>query len=600
MEPILKYNSKLINYLKKRCFFYDYKLDSFNLDEPIEVLYKTDNYRKSYDGSILTGTDIYYKSSFLRCDFPQTQISNYIFIKCNLSHMECSEAIFQECIFIKCDFRHTNFTNCKFQGCLFLDIDINYRKDSTNNLDTQEYGFDKAGLNKTIWEKYNNNATIIANTIFKSVSFRESVFNYVTFKKIGNSSASFENAKILNCSFDTFNLENSSCKGLFIKNSEFNEFIISFVKLPYIIGLHNIFDNTNNFKIITTDKSFEMYFNKIDEELLKIIFTAISNTLDKGKIFEYLNLSYLFLYLSKHKNFSVESIYPSTTKNEDLTLSVFFEKFIYNLLKNKIINISLFDFEMTCKFMIYNEINDLKIFRDLVNIFSYHINIPEYNHDKYALCRVLLEEIANNTYIPNKFIFKIINQNASMQSHKARQEFEIFFTALMSISIFEIEKNGEFLQFVEGSIKSSTLLGLNRIIAISIICVLLGSELSYDDNKIKYNFDNGKLTENITVLNNNIKDSLKELIKYSIENVSDFYINMKMIEKLPQDDYFSKLENITTKNKEQLVLISGYLLTNNLNIELYYANAINYLYKSQASYGFDMLKVAGNDALLTI
>lgn len=602
MMNILKYKSKLIRYLQDKCFRYGYKLESFNLDKSFELLYKIDNNRKSYDGNILAGTDIYYKSNFCRCDFPQTLISNHIFIKCDLSHMECSEAIFQECIFIQCDFRHTNFTNCRFQGCFFLDINTNYRKDSTSNLDTKEYGFDKAGLSKTIWESYNENSTLIANTIFKSVAFRESVFSDVIFKKITNSSASFENAKIINCSFDSLNLEHSSCKGLFLKNTKFDEFIISFAKIPYVIGLDNLFTQMNNFQIITTDDDLKIHFDKINSELLEIISSAISSTLEKGKIFEYLNLSYLFLHLVKNKDAIIQYKNSIITKNEDLSLSIFFEKFLDNFLKNSAIHISLSDFEMTCKFMIYNEINDLKILKNLIYIFSHHINIPEYNRDKYALCRIMLEEIANKTSIPNKFIFKIVNKDASMQSHKARQEFEAFFTALMTISAFEVEKNGEFIQFIEGSIKSSIFLGINKIIGISLVCVFLGSELSYnqDENRIKYNFNNENLTKNIIVINDNVKDSLKELIKYSVEQVANFYLNLKIIEKLPHNDYSSLLENLSTQQKEQLTIISDYFLENNLSIELYHASAINYLYKSQKSYGFDILSLTGNDALLTI
>ncbi|MDD4330159.1 MAG: pentapeptide repeat-containing protein [Aliarcobacter sp.] len=609
-----KYKSKLINYLKEKCFENSYKLDSFNLDESSELLYKIDNNRKSYDGNILAGTDIYYKSNFCRCDFPQTLISNHIFIKSNLSHMECSEAIFQECIFIDCDFRHTNFTNCKFQGCLILNINTNYRKDSTSNLDTQEYGFDKSGLNKTIWESYNENSTIIVNTIFKSVAFRESVFSNVIFKKIINKSASFENAKIINCSFDSLNLENSSCKGLFFKNTKIDEFIISFAKVPYVIGLQNLFPKTNSFQIITTDDNFKINFDRIDSELVGIISTAISNTLEKGKIFEYLNLSYLLLHLVKNedlfedKNVVTQNKYLINNQNQDLyrnkdsLLSVLFEMFLDNFFNNSTIHISLSDFEITCKFMIYNEINNLKILKNLIHIFSHHIDIPDYNKDKYALCRIMLEEIASNVSIPNKFIFKIVNKDASMQSHKARQEFEIFFTTLMSISTFEIERNNDFIQFIEGSIKSKVFLGVNKIIGISLVCVLLGSELSYnqDEKKVIYNFNNEHLTKNVILLSNNIKDSLKELIKYSIEEVANFYSNKKIIEKMPNNDYQSLLENLILQKKDQLISISNYFLSNNLIIELSHANAINYLYKSQKSYGFDTLNFTGNDALLTI
>ncbi len=44
---ILKYKSKLIRYLKDKCFRYGYKLESFNLDKSFELLYKIDNNRKS-------------------------------------------------------------------------------------------------------------------------------------------------------------------------------------------------------------------------------------------------------------------------------------------------------------------------------------------------------------------------------------------------------------------------------------------------------------------------------------------------------------------------------------------------------------------------
>ena len=134
------------------------------------------------------------------------------------------------------------------------------------------------------------------------------------------------------------------------------------------------------------------------------------------------------------------------------------------------------------------------------------------------------------------------------------------------------------------------------------VCVFLGSELSYnqDENRIKYNFNNENLTKNILVINDHIKDSLKELIKYSVEQVANFYFNLKIIEKLPHNDYYGLLENLSTQQKEQLTIISDYFLENNLSIELYHASAINYLYKSQKSYGFDILSFTGNDALLTI
>ena len=91
-------------------------------------------------------------------------------------------------------------------------MDKDYKKSKDINIDTHEYSFDKAGLNKTIWEDYNEKATIIGNIKFKAISFRESIFSKVRFINISNYSASFESAKILNCNFDSFNLEHSSCR----------------------------------------------------------------------------------------------------------------------------------------------------------------------------------------------------------------------------------------------------------------------------------------------------------------------------------------------------------------------------------------------------
>ena len=112
-------NNDLLSFIITKCSDYNYSLGSYDISKE-NILFKIDNTRKSFDGSVLTGTVIYYKSTFLRCDFPQVTITNYIFIECDLSHMECSEAIFQDSIFIRCDFRHTNFTNCSFRGVYCL------------------------------------------------------------------------------------------------------------------------------------------------------------------------------------------------------------------------------------------------------------------------------------------------------------------------------------------------------------------------------------------------------------------------------------------------------------------------------------------------
>jgi uncharacterized protein YjbI with pentapeptide repeats len=589
-----KNNIDLINSIKLRCdsINYNYK----NIFDDIQVIEDKEFIRESFDGSILTGPIIYYNSSFHRCDFPHTKINNYIFINCDLSHMECTGAIFEECIFINIDCRHTNFTNSRFRGCLILDNDINYSKNQT----TVEYSFDKAGLSKTIWESSNTVDTIIANTKFQSSAFRDSLFTNVIFKNFSNYSTSFENAKIINCFMDNFDLEQSSCRGLLLKNTQCDHLTISLPKIPYVIGLEEVLTHHNSaFSITNTVSDNKLIYTNIDTELVSILYNGVSNLLGTNKLFEYINLSYLFLTLSKQQHLSI----PEIENKEELSVEVLFQKYILELYSNEAFEISLENFEMCCKFLIYKKINSILIYKELVSIFSdYYQSISDYNYEKYGLCRIFLEEIGKNTYIPNHFHLKILNKSASMQSHLNRQEFEEFFNILINISNFNFSQNKEYIKLIEGSISSQVFIGTPKLIGVSLICVLLGSDISYKDNTFSYNFDSNKFTKNINDISTNIKSNIQELIIETINIVSNEIKTDNSDNTVSFDqkeaNYF--LTNLTDKKQNELKIVSDYLQKNEVLFSVNYANALSILYRNENLYGFDKLHVTGKNGLLTI
>lgn len=553
-----------------------------------------DYYRSSYDGEIKQGPCIYEKCNFGRVDFLQAFIARHIFIDCDMSHMEATGAVFENCIFINCDFRHSNFTNARFKGCLFSDI---------LNCGSNESCFEKAGLNRTFWESYDGQPTVISNVIFKGVSFRGGKFSNVIFKNITNSSASFEDTKLVDCSIDNFNLEHSSCKGMFIKNCHFDNFIISFPKIPSVIGLYGALENSKVFNIVSTNsKNGEVYsIGTISIEMLKILQNSAENAFKANKLFEFINLSYMARQVFLKLKTDLQNNLP-VGHDENISNKSFYKTILVNFYKNitnKGIEILAHDFEATCRLVLYYQINDFGFFKILLQIFANSLNIANSEPEQYAYTRVILEEIARSTSVENRYIVTIINKNANIGSNADRQNFELFYNTLMSLANINDENGDDFVSFSQGSIVSERLSDKTKMFSIFLIAIFLGGEMRVENGDFSVNFNGDKLTKNICTINSSFESEVEKILDKAEKilklRAREAGIN---IDDPELTQISSTIKSKLNNQKNAVEATFEYIQDNHICMNSSPANALNYLYGSRKAFGFQTISSVGKNGLL--
>jgi len=433
---------------------------------------------------------------FHRVDFVKSIVSNYDFIKCNMSHMDAREAYFENCKFEDCDFRHSNFTNAVFKNCIFT------YTDDYNNINIKNYSkftskFEKSGMFGTVFKDCK-----FKNCYIKGLGFRYSLFENCKFESILNYSVSFENATIKKCEFDTFDIRSSAVYGLTIEKSQFKKLICRFEKSIQIIGIDEIYDQFEYSLQKDENSEQEQYlliFSKthnFGNKEIDMFETFKSLMKTKKGHFEILNMFFIMDKLKNEQNIELDTIKDRVVQIKNLYTNITdVEKFVLAYMETQIndenTNLSLQDRNMILKLLFYKKSNIIYIYDNLLKYkCNTQTNIAEksmfnYYQNLYKNIKLEVNIILNKDLCIGNITTMLNELKSNLEKNGI---YENYHYKLSYISAGSIEISLSVLAFTSVLLLSSLKIKYSKIIVNN--QEKIEYHIEYDGNKTFENFKN--------------------------------------------------------------------------------------------------------------
>lgn len=339
------------------------KMNNANLLSVSELKYHSRLSFKIIEGGNLSELDLS-KSLFNNCIF-----KNVTFDRCKLTHCDITGTQFQHCTFLCVNLDDSDFNSCVFQFCEF-----------------NQCSFDNSNISDC------NSVKIVFNEIiFNSVTLNNNRWEKCVFNKFEPNSSSIFSNDFIKCTFDKSKLLNSIYYTIF-DNCIFTETLIDSYIFGFQYGL-----KPKNLKYLTIEHFNEIHKNPIQcKNLLSQIYT------ERGMVFQNNFLNFIY---SKNEGEILEDTYTAMMdclKNKlpvkideirfirRLTYHFYCNKTIQNYYFAKIIdligNLSVFEIKSVSNLALYNEIavlfstlnlikNDIDLqFNKLYNEISNNLN----------------------------------------------------------------------------------------------------------------------------------------------------------------------------------------------------------------------------------
>jgi hypothetical protein len=355
------------------------------------------------------------------------------------------------------------------------------------------------------------NHCVFSGLYISSTGFKHGIIDGVTVKNCCIHGTSFENCIIKNSNFDILDLRRCACGFLIVKDTIIKKFYISASKAFEIIGLPIILEDCCFEIVFGHDQS--IIYNKIDGDLLSLFQNSGKAFAENGQFAQALNCLVTLTHLRRDY---------SSTPNDDATAGIVefgkaplmpgkfsaYESLISNMAEH--LNRGNIDIRIDSVVNLIETLSHYGIYSiriaHIVDAMSFNAFSSDENADEITKGKFIL---SYNRYTKevNTGLFEVIFRNDNISIEKIEES--ILFGKFISNIIFLCGAKEENLYAIErGSvIRKAKNLSWSQVLKVSFIFIILNSEVSIQDGKISYSF-------------NDQAGPIERVIKYTVEHVA--------------------------------------------------------------------------------
>lgn len=282
---------------------------------------------------------------------PLMQNNNRLFetgVNLKISDKYCDYSLKRSSL-ISSEVKNSSFINTAFTGSYFSEVTYLDTSFDESNMQYCQYIHNK--LQYVDIHSSNLSYSNFFNTTFNHVNFlgstiAEILFEQCTFKDCLFTSSMLENTIFIQCTFCNVVFENTNVEYMEFKNCKFDNVSLPMAQVPYIFGLFQSMEiSNNNIKLLADGKTISLDEYKSLKEALIIYYTSISEYFPLANIYlasgEY-DIAYDYINLGMEKaiiqrNFRMLKFFCKQAKQKNI--------FSYNRLKELYVKIEKYSAE---------------------------------------------------------------------------------------------------------------------------------------------------------------------------------------------------------------------------------------------------------------
>lgn len=213
---------------------------------------KKKNYGRDYRHALSqTGKKFYPKDNI---DFTDSALNRSRFYSCSFYKISFYRAAVTGSVFEKCKFINCNLDFADFEFCDFSDCEIKIHK-------VEDCSFNNSNLTKCS----------IQNSNFEKCTFTNCFFDEVTLDKVNINFSTLESACFSKCMFKNIDWRNLNLEFVEFINPCMTNVILPSKQIPFMFGMLNYLDKTNDDVKISTNNSLVSINDYFENEIPKLV-----------------------------------------------------------------------------------------------------------------------------------------------------------------------------------------------------------------------------------------------------------------------------------------------------------------------------------------